>query len=178
MFDSAPRMFYLSVRNGAIAGALGFVLMLVLFYMGKHPFLFPIYFDFRFVLISVFLVITLKEYRDDYQQGILYFSQGMIISLVFTIVFALVASLLIGLFGLLVADFLNSYIMLAKEQLSNIGAEMIEQIGKETYEKAMQELPNTRITDLMIDYFIKSFIISFFLSIIISVILRKQPKTI
>ena len=178
MFDSAPRMFFLSLRNGAIAGILGFVLMIVLYYMGKHPFLFPIYFDFRVVLLSVFLVVTLKEYRDYSQEGILYFSQGMIMSLIFTIVFALVASLLIGLFGYLFPEFLSTYIANATEQLKNIQPEMIEQIGKEAYEKGISQLPDTKMTDLMIDYFIKSFVISFFVSIIISVILRKQPKII
>ena len=176
MFDSAPRMFYLSVRNGVIAGILGVVLMIVLYYMGRHPFLFPIYFDFRLVLLTVFLIVTLKEYRNYSQDGILYFSQGMIISLLFTIVFALVASSLIGLFGYLFPEFLNTYITMATEQLRGIQPEMIEQIGKEAYEKGISQLPATKMTDLMIDYFIKSFVISFFVSIIISVILRKQPK--
>lgn len=178
MFDSSSRMFFLTLRNGVIAGVLGFVFMVVLYYLGKHPFLFPLYFDFRLVLITVFIVITLKEYRDDHQQGVLYFSQGMIISLLFTFVFALVAGLMIGMFGYFVSDFLSSYISLATEQLRNLQPDMIEQIGKEAYENGINKLPSTRMTDLMLDYFIKSFVISFFVSIIISVILRKQPKTL
>lgn len=176
MFDSASRMFSISLRNGIISGVLGAVLMVILYFMGKHPFLFPIYFDFRLVLMTVFLVITLKEYRDYHQQGTLYFSQGMVICLLFTIVFALIASLLIGLFGFIFPAFLSDYISMATVQLRGIGPEMVEQIGKEAYEKGISQLPGTQMSDLMIDYFIKSFIISFFASIIISVILRKQPK--
>ena len=98
MFSSVKRLAFLSVRNGLIAGVLGFSLLLALYYMGKHPFLFPIYFDFRFILLSIFIVMTLKEFRDDYQEGILYFGQAMMSSFLFTLVFAFVTSLLIWAF--------------------------------------------------------------------------------
>jgi hypothetical protein len=117
MFSSVKRLLWLSVRNGLIAGVLGFALLIALYYMGKHPFLFPIYFDFRLILLAVFMVMTLKEFRDDFQEGILYFGQAMMSSFVFTAVFALVASLLIWLFCLIVPEFLTNYITTATEQL-------------------------------------------------------------
>lgn len=177
MFSSVKRLLWLSLRNGLIAGVLGFALLIALYYMGKHPFLFPIYFDFRLILLAVFLVMTLKEFRDDFQEGILYFGQAMMSSFVFTAVFALVASLLIWLFCLMVPEFLTSYITTATEQLKTIQPAIIEQLGKEAYERNLNQLPATHASDLAVDYLGKTFIISFFISIIISVILRRQPKT-
>ncbi len=177
MFSSVKRLLWLSVRNGLIAGVLGFALLIALYYMGKHPFLFPIYFDFRLILLAVFMVMTLKEFRDDFQEGILYFGQAMMSSFVFTAVFALVASLLIWLFCLIVPEFLTNYITTATEQLKTIQPAIIEQLGKEAYERNLNQLPATQGSDLAIDYLGKTFIISFFISIIISVILRRQPKT-
>jgi len=177
MFSAVKRLAFLSVRNGVIAGVLGFSLLVVLYYMGKHPFLFPIYFDFRLILLSVFIVMTLKEFRDDYQEGILYFGQAMISSFLFTLVFALVASLLIWAFCFIVPEFLSNYIQTATEQLKSIQPAIIEQLGKDAYERNLNKLPATNGSDLAIDYFGKTFIISFFISIIISVILRRQPKT-
>lgn len=177
MFSSVKRLLWLSVRNGLIAGVLGFALLMALYYMGKHPFLFPIYFDFRLILLAVFMVMTLKEFRDDFQEGILYFGQAMMSSFVFTAVFALVASLLIWLLCMIVPEFLTSYITTATEQMKTIQPAIIEQLGKEAYERNLNQLPATHGSDLAVDYLGKTFIISFFISIIISVILRRQPKT-
>lgn len=176
MFSSVKRLAFLSVRNGVIAGVLGFSLLVALYYMGKHPFLFPIYFDFRLILLSVFIVMTLKEFRDDNQEGILYFGQAMIGAFLFTLVFAFLASLLIWAFCFVVPEFLSNYIQTATEQLKSIQPAIIEQLGKEAYERNLNKLPATNASDLAIDYFGKTFIISLFISIIISVILRRQPK--
>ena len=177
MFDSVARMVRIAVRNGLIAGALGFFLLIALYYMGKHPFLFPVYFDFRLILLSVFIVMTLKELRDGYQEGILYFGQGMMNSFLFTLVFALLISLLIWVFCLVVPQFLANYISTAIAQINAIQPAVIEQLGKEAYQQSLDKLPATKGIDLALDYFLKTFIISFFISIIISVILRRQPKT-
>lgn len=178
MFSTVKRLAFLSVRNGLIAGVLGFSLLLALYYMGKHPFLFPIYFDFRLILLSVFIVMTLKEFRDHYQDGILYFGQAMMSSFLFTLVFAFVTSLLIWAFCFIVPEFLAAYITNATEQLKSIQPAIIEQLGKDAYERNLNKLPATKGSDLAVDYFGKTFIISFFISIIISVILRRQPKTL
>lgn len=178
MFSSVKRLLFLSIRNGLIAGVLGFFLLIALYYMGKHPFLFPIYFDFRLILLSVFMVMTLKEFRDDYQEGILYFGQAMMSSFLFTLVFATVASLLVYIFCYIDPQFIATYIETATAQLKSIGPEVIEQLGKEAYENSLNKLPATQSIDLAYDYFGKTFIISFFISIIISVILRRQPKTL
>jgi len=177
MFSSVKRLSFLSVRNGVIAGVLGFSLLIALYYMGRHPFLFPIYFDFRIILLSVFIVMTLKEFRDDHQEGILYFGQAMIGSFLFTLVFALIVSFLTWSFSVMVPEFVTAYIRIATEQLKSISPEVIEQLGKNEFERNLNQLPATKGIDLALDYFVKTFIISLFISLIISVILRRQPKT-
>jgi hypothetical protein len=171
------RLAFLAMRNGVIAGVLGFTLLSALYYLGRHPFLFPIYYDFRIILLTVFVVMTLKEFRDDHQEGMLYFGQAMFGSFIFTFIFAMVASLLIWIFCLIIPEFVTTYIKVATEQLILIQPEVIEQLGKEEFEQNLSKLPDTLGSDLAMDYFGKTFIISFFISIIISVILRRQPKT-
>lgn len=177
MFSAEKRLAYLALRNGWIAGVLAFVLLMTLYYIGRHPFLFPIYFDFRIILLSVFVVMTLKEFRDDYQEGKLYFGQAMMGSFIFTFTFALVASLLVWIFCLIIPEFVTTYIKTATEQLTLIQPEVVEQLGKEEFDRNLNKLPHTLGIDLAMDYFVKTFIISFFISVIISVILRRQPKT-
>lgn len=177
MLKQVPRLVFISVRNGLIAGLLGFIFLIVLYYMGRHPFLFPLFFDFRLILFSVFMVVGLKELRDDHQQGLLSFGEGMISNLLFTILFAVTASGLIWVFMLVNTNFLLTYVKVATEQLNAIPAEAIEQLGKGEFERNLLALQGTNRGDLALDYLIKSFIISFFLSTIISVILRRLPKT-
>jgi Protein of unknown function (DUF4199) len=166
----------ISLRNGLIAGVLGFAILLALYAIGKHPMLFQLFFDFRIILFSVFLSLTLKEIRDTFQEGVIYFWQGMIACFAFTIVFALITSALIWLFCYLYKPFLSTYIQLAVEQMKAIPADAIQQIGKELYESNLKAMPATNGYTLAKHYFWQSFIISFFISIIISVILRRQPK--
>lgn len=165
-----------SVRNGLIAGLLGMVLFLGLYYLGRHPFLIPVYFDFRILLFGVFIFFTLKEFRDYFQQGILFFWQGMVMSLLFTVVFAVLCYLILWGFSAWKPDFVSSYITLTLEQARSMPPEIIARIGKVNYDRTVSALPATRGSDLALLYFSQSFIIGFFVSIIISVILRRQPK--
>lgn len=166
-----------SLKYGAIAGLLGAMLVVGLYYMGRHPFLIPVYLDFRIFLFGIFIFFTLKELRDYWFAGVLYFWQGILGSLVFTGTFALIASGCLGMFIWIVPDFLRSYIDQSLEQLKLLPEDIISRIGKDVYERNLEMLPATNGFDLALLYFMQSFMIAFFISIILSVVLRRQPKT-
>ena len=166
----------ISLRYGVLAGIIGWVLLLGLYYIGRHPFLIPVFMDFRIFLFGIFIFFTLRELRDIYQSGVLYFWQGVFASFLFTLCYAVLASLLLLLFVHFVPEFLTDYISLSIGQLKTLPAEVIQQIGTDVYEKNLEMLPATRGRDLAFLYFSQSFMISLFISIILSVILRKQPK--
>jgi hypothetical protein len=151
-------------RYGLLAGIMGFGLLLGLFYMGKHPFLILPFFDFRIVLLGIFIFFGLKEFREFHQESILYFWQGMIGSFVLTAVFAAAASLLILAFGSWNETFVQTYITQFTEQASQYPPDLVEQIGKENLERNLMELQATTIGDLVKTYFVQSFIISFLLA--------------
>jgi hypothetical protein len=176
MFSSRSPLVLVPARNGLIAGVLGFCLLLVLYFMGKHPFLFMIFFDFRIFLFGIFMVFTLREIRDLHQEGIIFFWQGMIANLLFTIVFAFITSGLIWILCFLFPVFLSDYVTTAVEQMKAIPAEAIERIGKSEYSRNLEYLSATNGYILAKHYVKQTFVISFFISIIISVILRRQPK--
>jgi hypothetical protein len=164
------------LKYGAIAGVLGTGLVIGLFYIGSHPFLIPPYLDFRIILFAVFIFFTLKELRDYWYGGILYFWQGLLGSLIFTAIFALIASLLLQIFIAVVPGFLESYIVQFTEYLKGLPADDINRIGKDTFERNLKELSATNGFNLALVYSIQSFVISFFISIIMSVITRRQPS--
>lgn len=166
-----------ALRYGFLAGITGWVLLLVLYYIGRHPVLIPVYMDFRIILFVVFIYFTLREIRDYYQNGVLYFWQGIFSSFLFTLCYAVVASSLLFIFMHLEPDFLSDYISRSIETVKSLPAETIEKIGQDTYNRNLELLPHTDISDLTLLYFFQSFLISLFISMILSVILRRQPKT-
>ncbi|MCU0418909.1 MAG: DUF4199 domain-containing protein [Cyclobacteriaceae bacterium] len=166
----------LGVRNGAIAGVLGFLLWMGLYWMGRHPYFIALFFDFRLILFGFFIYYTLREIRDDHQQGILFFWQGMIATLIFTLVYVAVASLLLYVYMTADDVFVTEYIRLKIAELKSFPPALVEQLGKETIDRNLEALPATNRTDLVLIYVRQSLVISFFLSLILSVVLRRQPK--
>lgn len=173
-----PLLVKIPLQYGAIAGVLGALIVIGLYYIGKHPLLFPVYFDFRIILFSVFIYFTLREYRDIYKEGILYLWEGIIGSFIFVTVFAIISSSIIYAFGIWQPEFVKSFIQLSVEQVKNYPPEVIAQIGKENFDLVLKSLPTTSSYDLARKYFGQCYIISFFVSIVLSVILRRHPKTI
>lgn len=178
MFKKLPPLVAVSLRYGLIAGVAGFVFLIALYFMGWHPFLVPVFFDFRIVLFCVFIVFCLRELREYYFGGLLFFWQGMIASFLLTFVFATIVSVSMLLFTYWKPEFVTSFINLALDQVKTYTEQDIAQMGKETYEAGITSLKQADGAFMARRYFFQSFILSFFISIIISVILRRQPQTL
>lgn len=170
------KLLLISVRYGAIGGILGIILLICMYYLGRHPMLISPFLDFRLLLFGIFIFFTLKEFRDYEQQGVLYFSQAMIGGLTVITLMTAISSLLLFLFGTLVKSFVTDYIIQVTAYVKSFSTADIERIGKEIYERNLKALPATNISNLAITYFIHGLVIGFFVNIILSVILRRQPK--
>jgi hypothetical protein len=166
----------ISLRNGAVAGVLAFVLLTVLYYLGRHPLLISPFLDFRIMIFGVFIFFSLKEFRDYHQGGILYFWQGMIGALVVVITANAISTVGMQIFGWINKDFVTAYIIQMTDYLKGFPESEIKRIGKDIYDRNLGLLPATNVTDLTITFFAKGILIGLFVSIIVSIILRKQPK--
>jgi hypothetical protein len=167
-------IFQVPLRYGSIAGLLGAIIAIGLYYMGWHPFLIPVFFDFRIVLFGVFIFFTLREYRDLYRGGNLMFGEGLFCSFIFITIFGLVASGIIGLFGYWNDTFITSFVTTFKEQISQMSEDEIKQIGKENIDRNLSILSSTNAVQMAVKYFVQSYMIGFLISIVLSVILRRQ----
>ncbi len=171
------KLFRISLRYGLAGGVVAFVLLVIMYYLGRHPLLVSPFLDFRVLLFGIFIFFALREFRDYDQGGVLYFSQAMVGG--FAVIFTLsaLAAVLLLIFGYLEADFVKNYIVKVTEYVKSISKEDIERIGKDIYERNVAALPAINIFTLAITYFIHGLVIGFFVNIILSVILRRQPKT-
>jgi hypothetical protein len=165
-----------SIRYGLVAGVLTFILLVALYYIGTHPLLIAPYLDFRILLFGIFIFFALKEVRDYYQNGELYFWQGMIGGGIVILLADVIASIGLTIFGNIEPEFIASYVKEMTQYLGTFSKEDIERIGKEVFERNLKQLPTTNVSVLAITYFVQGLSIGFFVSIILSVILRRQPK--
>jgi Protein of unknown function (DUF4199) len=166
-----------SLRAGGAAGALTIALMIGLFYMNRHPLMMAPYFDFRVILFGVFIFFAQKEYRDYFQDGALYFWQGMMISVITFTVANVISSVGMQVFGMVEETFVSSYVQQMRSYLLTFPPEEVKRIGKTVFDSNFELLSSTNVFDLTISFFAKGTLIGLFVSVIISIILRKQPKS-
>jgi hypothetical protein len=166
----------IAIRNGAIAAVLAVVLLMAMYYLGRHPLMIAPFLDFRILLYGIFLFFTLKEFRESHQDGILHFPQGMAGSFIMIMVVATLTSILLWAFMAIEPDFVAEFVTHTTEYLKTFSPDDIERIGKDAYQRNLDSLPATNGKQIASSYFVQSMIIGFFVSIIMSVILRKQAK--
>lgn len=168
----------IAIRNGSIGGILAGGLLIILYFIGSHPLLILPYADFRILLFGIFIFFTLKEFRNNHQDGVLYFGQGMVGSLIFVTVAGTIGAMVVLIFSKLYPQFVSDFI---KQGLESANA-FSENAALSAEEKnrirvMMESLPATNGKALAGRHFVQSLMIGFFVSIILSVILRKQPKS-
>lgn len=166
----------ISLRNGLIAGVLAVTLLMVMFYLGRHPLMVAPFLDFRIILLGIFLFFTLKEFRENHQNGELHFWQGMAGGFIMVMITATVASLLLWIFTAFEQDFIPEYVTQMTKYLSDFSDEDIKRIGKDAFQRNLDNLPSTNGKQIASSYFIQSMIVGFFVTIILSVALRRHPK--
>lgn len=166
----------ISLRYGVVAGILTVVLLVLLFYMGRNPFLISPFLDFRIFLFGVFMFFAMKEFRDYHQEGYFYFWQGLFSGFVVVLAAAAIGALGLWIFGELEPGFLSSYIEGRMAYLKTFPKEDVERIGRDIYERNLKELPSTTIPSLVITHFAQGMIIGFFITTVLSVIVRKTHQ--
>lgn len=168
----------IGLRNGSIAGILAGVLLIILYFIGPHPMLILPYADFRILLFGIFIFFTLKEFRNNHQDGVLYFGQGMVGSLIFVTVAATVGAMVVLLYSKINPKFVSDFITQALESARTFSENAtLTEAEKTRIHVMMEGLPATNSKSLAGQHFVQSLMIGFFISIILSVTLRKQPKT-
>jgi len=170
------KLLRIAVRYGLIGGVISFVLVIVMFYLGRHPLVVSPYLDFRILLFGIFVFFALKEFRDYDQQGVLYFAQAMLGGFMVIFILTTLATLLIWIFGSVEPDFVSEYIEQVTAYVKSFSEEDIKQLGKDVYERNLAALPSTNIGRLAFTYFVQGLVLGFFVNIVLSVIVRRQPK--
>ena len=178
MLKTKNPLFLVPFKNGVAGSLLNILALLVLFYLGRHPLLLSPIFDTRLPLYALFIFVGFKVFKDEYNDGIMHFWQGMTLGMILYILMAILTSTFIFIFSEIEATkFLSEYIRIATGQLMANKEIFIESIGEKTYVDTIAQLPQTRSIHLATDYLLKSIPIGLFLTIILSILMRNKIST-
>lgn len=173
-------IYSIILKYGFIGSLMAMLLIIVLFYAGKHPLLIPLFVDYRIILFGIFIFFALREFRSYYNNDLLQFWQGIAIGIGIYVIIGITVGVFIIVFSALQPAFHDQYVqgtisglMLEKDQLINQGKITI---SEEEFERQVDLLKDSSTYVLAIDYFIKSCVVGFFITIILAVLLRKSEK--
>ena len=139
--------------------------------------LIPAFLDFRILLFPIFLVFSIRDFKENHNNGLLHFWQGFSIGILVICIIAIIMSLFILAFGSWIEpDFVENFIQSSIDQIESVKSKLITAIGEEEITKVLEILPSTTLFDLAFDYLLKSLPYGLFLTIIISLILRKKSN--
>jgi len=178
MLKTKNPLFLVPFKYGLVGSLLNIVALMVLYYLGRHPLLLNPILDTRLPLYALFIFVGLRVFKEEHNEGIMHFWQGMTIGMILYILMAILSGTFIYIFSEIEpTNFLLEYIRLATEQLVTNKEMFIESIGEKTYIDTIAQLPQTRSIHLAADYLLKSIPIGLFLTIILSVLMRNKIST-
>lgn len=163
------------IKFGSFAGILAITMFFVLYFMELNPFVESRLMDI--ILLPIFIFFSLKDFRDVRNGGVLHYWQGMTVGVLMYLLMATISALFIYIFTTWIdPNVLHEYIADRVNLMQESKVQFLEQLGEDTYEKAIVDVSATKPITLAIDDFLKKSIIGLMLTIMISIILRKQPK--
>ncbi|WPP52243.1 DUF4199 domain-containing protein [Catalinimonas niigatensis] len=168
-------------KYGVVGGVLSIILFFVVYLLGENP-LVPNHLDFfvNSIILLVFIIFSIREFRISYNSNILHFLQGITIGILTVIIIGLITS--ISMYVYLTYfnyDLLNSYKEIMDEQLRTNKETYIEQFDENIFNMLIVE--NQRISPIKLaqnEFLKKKLLVGFFVTIIVSVIMRRSPVVI
>ena len=166
-----------SSRFGAVAALLSIILFSILYFAGRNPMFIPAYLDFRLLLFPIFLVFGIRDFKEYRNDRILHFWQGFSVGslIVLTIIISMTLYILI-LGGIIDPSFTEKFINGTMQNILRNKESIISQVGVAAYNKTVEIIPGTTLSDLAFDYFLKSLPLGIIITILISLVLRNNSK--
>lgn len=172
---NANPLFYVPLKFGLYGSLINIIAILMLYYFGKHPLLLNPLFDARLPLFIIFIFFSLKTYREQYNEGVMHFWQGMTVGVVNYMSMAITVALFIQIFaGIESTGFLSEYVQLVTDKIMANKESFIESIGQKTFDDTLKQLPATTALHLAADFLLKSMPVGLFLTIILAVLMRRN----
>ena len=169
----------IAIKYGVIGGLVSILLLLVLFYTGKNPFLYTRKVPFGIVLVPLFIFFAIKEFRDFKNNRTLHFWQGLILGFVCYLIIALISAGFARVFLSYHPEMLHEIMEVGMQAIEDNKAETIKNLGETKHHEILNNVStNTTAYVIALEDFILKMLLGFVATLIISLVLRKNTKII
>jgi hypothetical protein len=159
---------------GLLGGGLSFLGFLIIYWLGIEPISMNLIIGY--VIAPVFVFFAVKNFRDNYNGGTLYFGHGMTVGFFTYTIIALLASLYI--FGMLHLDqdLFTNFRQINLELMGNNEEMLKEGLSEQAYEETYENISKMTIFDVAVNDFLRKIFSGLFFTIIISIILKRTVE--
>lgn len=146
--------------------------MLVLYFLDVEPVSMNLIMGYFFTPIFVFFAI--KSFRDTYNQGELYFSQGMTVGFFVYTLMALLSALYIFIFLQVEPQAFDTFRQVNLDLMTDNQVVLKEQLNESAYAETYSSVAGMSRWDVAINDFLRKIFPGLFFTIIISIILKRS----
>lgn len=175
MSSGKKDMVKVSLKYGLTGGGVFIVLFVVLYFTNEDPLLYAGLIDA--VIMLIFLIFAMKEFRDLYHGGVMKFAEGMSIGIMCYLIMALISAVFVYIMTAIVdPNLLSHYIDTRMAMIREHKEALTGTIDRSAYLRSLAGVRGTTAFDLALDDFFKKSITGLIITIAIAVIFRKQQS--
>lgn len=167
------RYFAAANKFGIIGGVLCGLAFWVMYLIGAEPI--GLTLIFGYLITPVFVFLGIKNFKDNYNNKELSFSQGMTVGFFIYTMLALISAIIIFVSLHFLPEVLINFRAINIALLDDRREELIRQLSQESFDEARASIITMSAYNVAMNDFLRKIIPGLFYTIIISVIL-KQTK--
>jgi hypothetical protein len=159
---------------GLYGGGLCFLGYLTIYFLGIEPISMNLIIGY--LVTPVFVFFGVKNFRDNFNGGNLYFGQGMTVGFfTYTIIATLSALYILGSIQI-DQELFTTFRQINLELMSENKAILQEKLNVEAYEETYSNISKMSIFDVALNDFLRKIFPGLFFTIIISIILKRNVE--
>ncbi|AKP52418.1 DUF4199 domain-containing protein [Cyclobacterium amurskyense] len=159
---------------GLYGGGLCFLGYLTIYFLGIEPISMNLIIGY--LVTPVFVFFGVKNFRDNFNGGNLYFGQGMTVGFfTYTIIATLSALYILGSIQI-DQELFTTFRQINLELMSENKAILQEKLNVEAYEETYANISKMSIFDVALNDFLRKIFPGLFFTIIISIILKRNVE--
>lgn len=166
------RYFYAAYPYGCTAGILCIVGFILMFLLHIEPI--SMVLVFGYIITPVFLFIGIKQFRDRFNGGVLFFGQGMTVGFFVYILMAVISATFIGLFMMFEPDVFGTFKSMNINLLNEKKDILVEQLNQQAFDETYENIQQMSAWDVVMNDFLRKVIPGLFFTILISIILKRN----
>ena len=169
------RYFNAAFPFGFVAGMLCVAVFVVMFFLHVEPI--GMVLIIGYISTPIFVYLGIKQYRDKFNGGELFFGHGMTVGFFVYVVMAVISASFIGLFMVFVPDVFDTFKSMNINLLDEKRDILVEQLNQQAFDETYKNIQQMSIWDVVMNDFLRKVIPGLFFTILISIILKRTITT-